>query len=120
MEIFGETVSISKDNAAFIPIDDASGSGGLLALKSIEKSAHGGGDIDKVFSSYFVDGKQGNPVGIQKGLLQETVIQAVNLYLPGFSNSGTDLQWNIDLQSPVTVVGDDYIKMAHALDMHAH
>lgn len=73
-----------------------------------------------MFSSYFVDGKQGNPVGIQKGPLQETVIQAVNLYLPGFSNSGTDLQWNIDLQSPVTVVGDDYINMAHALDMHVH
>lgn len=120
LKIFGEKISLSKNDAAFIPIDDASGSGGLLALKSIEKSAHGGGDIDKVFSSYFVDGKQGNPVGIQKGPLQETVIQAVNLYLPGFSNSGTDLQWNIDLQSPVTVVGDDYINMAHALDMHVH
>ena len=53
VEIFGKTISISKNAAAFIPIDDASGSGGLLALKSIEKSAHGGGDIDKVFSSYF-------------------------------------------------------------------
>lgn len=120
LEIFGQTISISKDDAAFIPIDDASGSGGLLALKSIKKSAHGGGDIEKVFSSYFVEGKQGNPVGIQKGLLQETVIQAVNLYLPGFANSGTDLQWNIDLQSPVNVVGDEYVNMAHALHMHAH
>ena len=120
VEIFGKTISISKDAAAFIPIDDASGTGGLLALKSIEKSAHGGGNIENVFSSYFVKGKQGNPVGIQKGLIQETVIQAVNLYLPGFANSGTDIQWNIDLQSPVTVVGDDYINMAHALEMHAH
>ena len=120
VEMFGKTISISKEDAAFIPIDDASGSGGLLALKSIEKSAHGGGNIEKVFSSYFVEGKQRNPVGIQKGLIQETLIQAVNFYLPGFANSGTDLQWNIDLQSPVTVVGDDYINMAHALEMHAH
>ena len=120
VEIFGKTISISKDAAALIPIDDASGSGGLLALKSIEKSAHGGGDIERVFSSYFVEGKQGNPVGIQKGLIQETVIQAVNLYLPGFANGGTDIQWNIDLQKPVTVVGDEYINKAHSLEMHAH
>ena len=120
IEIFGTTTSISKKEAAFIPIEDASGTGGLLALKSIEKSAHGGGNIENVFSSYFVKGKQGNPVGIQKGLIQETVIQAVNLYLPGFANSGTDIQWNIDLQKPVTVVGDEYINKAHSLDMHAH
>ena len=54
VEIFGKIISISKEDAAFIPIEDASGSGGLLALNSIAKSAHGGGDIEHVFSSYFV------------------------------------------------------------------
>ena len=117
--IAGNTVSISKHDAAFIPIDDASGSGGLLALNSIERSAHGGGNIDNVFSSYFVKGKQKNPAGIQDGFLQEVLIQAVNLYLPGFASGGTDLQWNIDLKKPITVVGDEYINMAHDLDMHS-
>ena len=120
IEIFGTKTSISKEDAAFIPIEDASGTGGLLALKSIEKSAHGGGNIENVFSSYFVKGKQGDPSGIQKGSLQKTLIQAVNLFLPGFANGGTDIQWNIDLQKPISVVGDEYINKAHSLDMHAH
>ena len=120
IEIFGAETSISKEDAAFIPIEDASGTGGLLALKSIEKSAHGGGNIENVFSSYFVKGKQGDPSGIQKGALQKTLIQAVNLFLPGFANGGTDIQWNFDLQKPVTVVGDKYINKAHSLDMHTH
>ena len=120
INVFGKTASIAKEDAAFIPIDDASGSGGLLALKNIEKSAHGAGNIDNVFSSYLVKGKQADPSGIQKGLLQKTLIQAVNLYLPGLANDGTDLQWNIDLQKPVTVVGDEYVNNAHALAMHTH
>ena len=56
-EISGTTTSISKEDAGFIPIEDASETDGLLALKSIEKSAHGGGNIENVFSSYFVKGK---------------------------------------------------------------
>lgn len=118
MKIFGKKVSISKEDAAFIPIEDATGTGGLLALESIEKSAHGGGNIDNIFSSYFVKGLQGNPSGIQKGALQETLIKAVNAYLPGFANGGTDIQWNIDLQSPITVIGDEYVNNAHNLEMH--
>ena len=120
IKVFGKTISISKEDAAFIPIQDSSGSGGLLALNSIEKSAHGGGNIDNVFSSYFVQGTQGNPTGIQKGMLQETVIQAVNAMLPGFANGGTAIQWNIDLKDPITVVGDEYLEKAHALEMHHH
>jgi hypothetical protein len=120
VEVFGKTISIAKKDAAFIPVEDASGSGGLLALDSIERSAHGGGNIDNVFSSYFVQGKQGDPSGIQKGSLQKTLIQAVNLYLPGFANGGTDIQWNIDLQKPVTVVGNEYVENAHSLEMHSH
>ena len=54
MTIFGKKISISKEDAAFIPIEDASGSGGLLVLESIEKSAHGGGNIENIFSSYYL------------------------------------------------------------------
>ena len=126
MEVLGryqssrKKVSISKDDAAFIPIEDNAGSGGLLALRNIEVSAHGKGNIENVFASYVVKGMQGNPVGIQKGLLQETVIQGLNAYMPGFANGGTALQWNIDLMSPVTVVGNEYVEKAHALEMHSH
>lgn len=118
MKIFGKKVSIPKEDAAFIPIEDASGSGGLLALESIEKKAHGAGNIDNIFSSYLVNGLQGDPSGIQKGRLQRTLIQAVNVYMPGFANGGTEIQWNIDLQNPVDVVGSEYVDTAHALYMH--
>ena len=120
MEVYGETISISKKDAAFIPIQDSSGSGGLIALNSIEKSAHGDGEIENVFSSYFVQGVQGDPSGIQKGLLQDTLIHAVNAFFPGFANGGTSIQWNIDLKEPTTVVGDEYLNNAHALEMHSH
>jgi len=118
IKVFGKKMSISKEDAAFIPIEDNAGSGGLLVLNSIERSAHGKGNIDNVFSSYLVKGMQGNPVGIQKGALQETVIQGLNAFMPGFANGGTALQWNIDLKSPVSVVGNEYVEMAHALEMH--
>ena len=68
-----------------------------------------------------MEGIQSNPQGIQKGLLQESVIQAVNLYMPGFANDGTAIQWNIDLKSPVPVTGDSYVNSAHNLEMgHEH
>jgi hypothetical protein len=118
IKVLGKKVSISKEDAAFIPIEDNAGEGGLLALHSIERGAHGKSNIDNVFASYLVKGMQGNPVGIQKGLLQETVIQGLNAYMPGFANGGTALQWNIDLRSPVSVVGNEYLEMAHALEMH--
>lgn len=118
MKIFGRKISIPKEEAAFIPIEDASGSGGLLALGSIEKSAHGGGNIENIFSSYYVNGLQGDPSGIQKGSLQKTLIQAVNMYMPGFANGGTAIEWNIDLQNPVDVKGSEYVDKAHALHMH--
>ena len=38
----------------------------------------------------------------------------------GYANGGTDIQWNIDLQKPVNVVGDEYINKAHSLDMNAY
>ena len=40
--------------------------------------------------------------------------------LPGFANGGTAIQWNIDLKDPITVVGDEYLEKAHALEMHHH
>ena len=118
IKIFGKEISISKEDAALIPIEDASGSGGLLALDRIEKSAHGGGNIENIFSSYYVDGLQGDPSGIQKGPLQKTLIQAVNMFVPGFANGGTAIEWNIDLQNPVDVKGSEYVDKAHALHMH--
>jgi hypothetical protein len=118
INVFGQLISISKEDAAFIPIQDNSGTGGLLALYSTTKNAVGGGDINNVFSSYFIQGLQGNPYGIQKGTLQETVIQAVNANLPGFTNGGTTIQWNINLKDPVAVVGDEYLSKAHDLEMH--
>ena len=121
IKILGKKISIAKKDAAFIPIEDDTGSGGLLALNSIERSAHGKkGNIDNVFASYVVKGMQGDPVGIQKGPLQETVIQGLNAHMPGFANGGTALQWNIDLKSPISVVGNEYLEMAHALEMHSH
>lgn len=111
-------VSISKEDAAFIPIEDATGTGGLLALESIDRSSHGGGKYDNILSSYYVKGLQGNPSNIQKGALQETLIKAVNVYMPGFANGGTGIQWNIDLQAPIAVIGDEYVNNAHNLEMH--
>ena len=113
----GIPLSISKDEAAFIPIRSDNGSGGLLALHSVEKNARGGGNINNVFSSYEVTGLQGNPKGIQKGLLQEILIDAINLQLMGFANDGTALQWNINLKEPESVIGKDYQSMAHGLEM---
>jgi hypothetical protein len=118
MTIFGKKVSISKEDAAFIPIEDATGTGGLLALESIDRSSHGGGKYDNILSSYYVKGLQGNPSNIQKGALQETLIKAVNVYMPGFANGGTGIQWNIDLQAPIAVIGDEYVNNAHNLEMH--
>ena len=86
IKILGKKISISKDEAAFIPIEDNAGSGGLLALRNIERAAHGKGNIENVFASYVVKGMQGNHVGIQKGPLQETVIQGLNAQMPGFAN----------------------------------
>ena len=120
IEVSGQAMSISKEDAAFIPIRDKSGSGGRITLNSIEKSAHGGGEIENVFSSYFVEGVQDNPAGIQKGPLQEKLIDAVNAFFPGFANGSTAIQWNIDLKAPTTVVGDEYLNIAHGLEMHYH
>lgn len=41
INIFGQSISISKEDAAFVPIDDGSGSGGLLALYDTEKTPWG-------------------------------------------------------------------------------
>ena len=120
IEVYGQAMSISKEDAAFIPIRDKSGSGGRITLNSIEKPAHGGGEIENVFSSYFVEGVQDDPSGIQKGPLQEKLIDAVNAFFPGFANGSTAIQWNIDLKDPTTVVGDEYLNIAHGLEMRYH
>lgn len=115
--IGGQSFSISKEDAAFIPIRSDNGSGGLLVLRSIDKSANGVSDANDIFGSYYVSGLQGNPAGAQKGLIQELLIQAINVELPGFANGDTRLQWNIHLASPVSIGGSDYIDIAHSRDM---
>ena len=115
----GNPVSLTKDDAAFIPIESAN-SEGMLVLNSIDKSAHAGGKIDDVFTSYLVSGVQGDPQGIQKGLVQSVVIDALNVLMPGFPYDGTKIQWNIDLKSPQKVSGSDYQKMAQSLHMGTH
>ena len=120
VEIYGEQVSISKDEAAFIPIDYAPGSGGVLALENIDIADYGDSNINELFSSYLLEGTQGNPTGIQIGPIQETVIQGVNLHVPGFANPSTDLEWYVNFQDPIAVVGDEYIDIAHGAEMHGH
>lgn len=61
-----------------------------------------------------------DPSGIQKGLFKDTLIHAVNAFFLGFANGGTSIQWNIDLKEPTTVVGDEYLNNAHALDKNSH
>ena len=41
VNVFGQLISISTEDAAFIPIEDSSGSGGLLTLYDTEKNALG-------------------------------------------------------------------------------
>ena len=95
----GGSYEYTKDEAAFIPIRDADNNSGLLTLDSIEKSAHGSGNIEDVFSSYFVSGLQGSTT--QDDFLNTLMIEGVNQLYPGLATEGTALQWNIDLQAPL-------------------
>ena len=97
----GSSYGITKDEAAFIPIRDADNNSGLLTLANIENSAHGSGNIENVFSSYFVSGQQGSTT--QVNFLNTLMIEGVNLLHPGLATEGTAIQWNIDLQHPTPV-----------------
>ncbi len=97
----GNSYAITKNEAAFIPIRDADNNSGLLTLASIENSAHGSGNIENVFSSYFVSGLQGSAT--QDSFLKDLMLQGVNQLYPGFATEGTALQWNIDLQDPTPI-----------------
>ncbi|KZR62524.1 MULTISPECIES: hypothetical protein [Prochlorococcus] len=111
----GSSYGITKDEAAFIPIRDTDNNSGLLTLASIEKSAHGSGNIENVFSSYFVSGQQGSTA--QDNFLNTLMIEGVNLLHPGLATEGTAIQWNIDLQHPIPISGSDYEDIAHSLHM---
>ncbi|WP_152562984.1 MULTISPECIES: hypothetical protein [unclassified Prochlorococcus] len=111
----GGSHGITKDEAAFIPIRDSDNNSGLLTLASIEKSAHGSGNIENVFSSYFVSGQQGSTT--QDNFLNTLMIEGVNLLYPGLATEGTAIQWNIDLQDPTPISGIDYEDIAHSLHM---
>jgi len=97
----GNSYEITKNEAAFIPIRDADNNSGLLTLASIENSAHGSGNIEKVFSSYFVSGLQGSTT--QNNFLNTLIIEGINQLHPGFATEGTAIQWNIDLQHPTPI-----------------
>ena len=111
----GGSYGFTKDEAAFIPIRDTDNNSGLLTLASIEKSAHGSGNIENVFSSYFVSGQQGSTT--QDNFLNTLMIEGVNLLHPGLATEGTAIQWNIDLQDPTPISGSDYEDIAHSLHM---
>ena len=49
-------------------------------------------------------------------MLQNVVIEAINLWKPGFVNNQTKIKWNIDLKAPQTITGAKYQKMAQ--DIH--
>ena len=92
---------ITKNEAAFIPIRDADNTSGLLTLASIGKSAHGGGNTENIFSSYFVKGLQGSVT--QDNFLNSLMIEGVNRLHPGFATEGTAIQWIINLQHPTLI-----------------
>ena len=102
--------SISKDDAAFIPIRNFLG-GTQLALHS-EAIAR-----DGAFASYNVQGVQGTTTGAQKGFAQELIVKALNLVYPGFPTQGTHLEWNINLQDRQPITGEEYSAIAHDLHM---
>ena len=122
IEIDGKTISIAKEDAAFVPIKNSQNEE-LLIMNSIKKSTHDGVNIDEILSSYVVSGVQDDPRGLQKGLLQNVVIDAINLWKPGFVNNQTKIKWNIDLKAPQTISGKKYQKMAQDSHMgisHLH
>ncbi|MFL0729696.1 MAG: hypothetical protein AB8B37_08185, partial [Prochlorococcus sp.] len=82
---------------------------------SIEKSAHGSGNIENIFSSYFVSGLQGSAT--QDSFLKDLMLQGINLLYPGLATEGTELGWNIDLQAPTPITGESYEDIAHLLHM---
>ena len=102
--------SISKDEAAFIPIRNFYG-GTQLALDSLDTPNDG------AFSSYNVQGVQGATTFEQKGFAQELIVKALNLVYPGFPTHGTHLEWDINLQDRVPVSSESYASLAHDLHM---
>jgi len=109
----GNSYGLTKDDAALIPIRDPDNSSGLLTLSSIERSTHGKGNLDNIFSSYFANGLQGSAT--QESFLQDLMINCINVLYPGLATKGTELGWNIDLQAPTSITGESYEDIAHSL-----
>ena len=122
-EIDGKSITLDKKNAAIVPIRNSKNKD-ILVMNNIKKSSREGVSIDKVFASYVVSGIQDDPRGIQKGLLQSSLIEFLNYEKPGFVNNKTKIKWNIDLQAPQSISGRKYKKMAEDLHMdgtiHSH
>ena len=122
-EIDGKSITLDKKNAAIVPIKSSKNKD-FLVMNNIKKSSREGVSIDKVFASFVVSGVQDDPRGIQKGLLQSSLIELINYQKPGLFNNKTKIQWNIDLQAPQSISGRKYKKMAEDLHMdgtiHSH
>jgi len=101
----GGSYEFTKDDAVIIPIRDTDNNSGLLTLDSIEKSPHGSGNIEDVFSSYIFSGQQGSINHDPYHFLKDTMIAGINVLYPGLVTEGTALEWNIDLQAPIPITG---------------
>ena len=113
VEIDGKKIKISKEDAAFVPIKNRE-LGEPLYIKSIKRQQTVKKiGLDEIFSSYELLGIQDDPKFLQKGLLQEFLIAAVNAESPGFLNNGTKIKWNLDLKAPQKISGVEYQKIAH-------
>ncbi len=117
IEFDGKKVKISKQDAAFVPIKNRK-LGEPLYIKSIKRQQTVEKiGLDEIFSSYELLGIQDDPKFIQKGLIQEFMIAAINSDAPGFLNNGTKIKWNIDLKAPQKISGVKYQKIAHDAHM---
>jgi len=105
-----ENWSVAKEEAAVIPVRNPNG-GPTLKAESKETPEEGS------FVSFSLQGLQKKAKGVQAGIQQDKIIEVVKAARPGFTSGGTSLTWSINAHSPIRVVGDEYVDLAHALHM---
>ena len=105
-----ENWSVTKQEGAIIPLRNTKG-GKTLRARSEETPKDGS------FVTFLLNAVQKNPVGIQKGLRQEKIIELIKNDRPGYAREGTSLAWTINTDSPIPVIGNEYVDLAHALHM---
>lgn len=105
-----ENWSVTKQEAAIIPVRNTKAG---KTLKALSKETPEEGS----FVSFSLNGVQKKAKGIQTGMQQEKIIEVVKAARPGFTSEGTSLTWSINAQSPIPVIGNEYVDLAHALHM---